>query len=170
MNVQDSLVAGGSQPLMDLLDTLVRPTASWANIGLVIGTSSAAKVKTTSASSCTFGGIFGTALAATTEVAFTATTHDIAASASSVQEACYLLSVNAAGTATLTMGAVSSGAGTALVPDCPADNCAIGYLRLAVAAGATSFDASTDLLSATHLTDTYYSIGGVWGEKFASAV
>lgn len=170
MTVQDSLVAGGSQLLMDLLDTFVRPTASFSNVGLTIGSSSAAKVKIGVASSCTFGGVFGSPLAANTEVAFTATTHDITAVADAVQEACYLLSVNAAGAATLTMGAVSSGAGTALVPDCPANNCPIGYLRLAVAAGSTNFDASTDLLSATHLTDNYYSIGGVWGKKFGAAV
>lgn len=170
MTTLDSLVAGGSQQLMDLLDTLVRPTASFSNVGLTIGTTSTAKVKIGVASSCTFGGVFGTALAANTEVAFTATTHDIPASASAVQEACYLLSVDSAGAATLTMGAIASGSGSALVPDCPAGNCPIGYLRLAVAAGATSFDATSDALSAGHLTDTYYSIGGVWGKKFASAV
>ncbi|KKL93229.1 hypothetical protein LCGC14_1876820, partial [marine sediment metagenome] len=35
----------------------------------------------------------------------------------------------------------------------------IGYLRLAVAAGATDFDATSDDLSDGHLTDTFYSIG-----------
>jgi hypothetical protein len=94
----------------------------------------------------------------TAEVAFTATTHDIAADGATVQEAVYLLSLNAAGTPKLTMGVIATGAGNAAIPACPVDEVAIGYVRIAVDAGATDFDATTDALSDAHLTDTYVDL------------
>lgn len=127
-----------------------------ASPGLVIGSSSAAKVKIANTVNYLVNGVFCTKT--TAEVAFTATSHDIAANASYVQEAVYLLSLQAGGTATLTMGAIATGAGNAVIPATPANEAAIGYVRIAVAAGATPFDASTDLLSAGHLTVTYTNI------------
>lgn len=90
--------------------------------------------------------------------AFTATTHDIAADASTVQEAIYLYSLDASGNITCTMGAIASGAGNAVPPATPANQAPVAALRLAVAAGATSFDATTDELDEAHLTDTYYDL------------
>lgn len=90
--------------------------------------------------------------------AFTATTHDIPANASAVQEAIYLYSLDASGNITCTMGEIASGSGSAVPPATPAGNCPVGALRLAVAAGATSFDATTDELDEAHLTDTYYDL------------
>lgn len=92
---------------------------------------------------------------ATAEVAFTADDHDIPADASLVQEAVYVLSLQADGTPTLTMGTIASGAGNAEVPAPPVDEAVIGHVRIAVDAGATPFDAGSDALSAAHLTVTY---------------
>jgi hypothetical protein len=124
--------------------------------GLTIGSSSAAKVKIANTVTYILDSVFCSKT--TAEVAFTATTHDIEADASSVQERCYLVSLASDGTPTLTAGDVATGAGNAVVPLTPAGTTAIGFLRLAVAAGSTNFDASTDLLSAGHLTDSYVDL------------
>lgn len=147
------------QDLMDYLDNLQtaiqhRATASG---GLAIGSASAAKVKIVNTTTYLHNGHFKSK--STAEVAFTATTHDIPASASTVQEAVYLLTLAADGTPTLTMGAIATGSGNAKLPDVPSAGTPIGYVRIAVAAGSTSFDASTDNLSAGHITDTYYDVG-----------
>jgi len=97
----------------------------------------------------------------TAAIAFTATTHDIPANASTVQEAMYLVMLAANGTPSLVMGTISTGAGTALLPERPATGTPIGAVRVAVAAGATSFDATTDELDEAHITDTYYNYGYV---------
>ena len=120
---------------------------------LAIGSSSKAKVLIASTVNYLIAGTFYAKT--TAEVAFTATTHDIAADADAVQEAVYLLSLAANGTCTITMGVIASGAGNAVIPATPANEVAIGYARIAVAAGATLFNASTDELDAVHLTDTY---------------
>ena len=123
---------------------------------MTIGSGSAAKIKIANTVTYSLNGIIYTKT--TAEVAFTATTHDITADASAIQERCYLMSLQADGTATITAGTVASGSGNATVPATPANETPIGYLRLAVAAGSTDFDASTDLLSAAHLTDTYVDL------------
>jgi hypothetical protein len=125
--------------------------------GVVIGSGSAAKVKLGGTPTYLNNGIFYAASSA--EVAFTATTHDIPADADSIQEACYLLCIDASDALTLHMGAISSTDGGALLPEIPAGLTPLGYLRLQVAAGATDFNASTDLLSAGHLTDTFVDLG-----------
>ena len=125
--------------------------------GVVIGSSSAAKMKITNTTKFLNGGIFKSK--STAEVAFTATTHDITADADTIQEACYLLTVAAGGTATITKGTTVDGSGNAKLPAIPSGGTPFGYLRLAVAAGSTDFNASSDDLSDGHLTDTFYSIG-----------
>lgn len=125
--------------------------------GLAIGTTSAAAVKISNTVTYLIDGVFKSKT--TAEVAFTATTHDIAADAAAVQEAVYLVTLAADGTPTLTMGTIASGAGNAALPDAPTDEAVIGHVRVAVAAGATDFDAGTDLLSAAHLTVTYTDTG-----------
>lgn len=91
----------------------------------------------------------------TAQVAFTATTHDIPANASAVQEAVYVISLQSNGTVTVTMGEIASGAGNAVVPAGPEGETVIGHVRVAVDAGATPFNATTDALNAGHLTVTY---------------
>ena len=143
--------------MFDAIDTRLKYQCL-SNPGVVIGTSSAAKVKITNTTVFLFNGQFGSK--ATAEVAFTATTHDITASATTVQEAMYLLSFSdISGTPVLTMGEIATGSGNAVLPEIPAANTPIGAVRVAVAAGSTNFDASTDLLSAGHITDTFYSYG-----------
>lgn len=131
-----------------------------SSAGLTLGSSSKKTIKIANTVIYTIAGAFYSK--ATAETAFTATTHDIAADSETVQEAVYLVSLNASGTVTITKGTTATGAGNAVVPDTPADNVAIGYARIAVAAGSTSFDATTDDLDAVHITDTYvnlYSLG-----------
>lgn len=95
----------------------------------------------------------------TAEVAFTATVHDIANDATVVREAVYLISLQGDGTPIVTKGVEASGAGNALIPAAPAGECPIGYARVAVDAGATPFDATTNDLDAAHLTVTYVNFG-----------
>lgn len=127
-----------------------------AAAGLVIGTGSKAKVLITNTVTYLIGGVFCSKT--TAEIAFTETTHDIAPNASTVQEAVYTMSLQAGGTATLTMGDIATGAAAAVVPAAPAGEAVIGHVRIAVDAGATPFDAGTDLLDAGHLTVTYTDV------------
>jgi hypothetical protein len=120
--------------------------------GLAIGTSSAAAVKIVNAFGLVVAGGFETKASA--EVAFTATTHDITNSTAKIQEAKYLLSIAAGGTVTITMGVIAD-ENESDIPAIPADEVPLGVVTIQVAAGATPFNASTDLLSAAHLTDTY---------------
>lgn len=149
------------QNVMDQFDHMYHRMGNRAlsAAGLAIGTGSAAQVKITNTVTFLSDGVFKSKT--TAEVAFTATTHDIPANASAVQEAVYLVMLAADGTPSLVMGTIASGSGNAKLPEIPATGTPIGYLRLAVAAGATAFDASTDLLSAGHLTDTYVDLGWI---------
>jgi len=147
------------QQLMDVFDELNTNLKyrALADPGIVIGTGSAAKVKMGNSPAYLNNGVFYTGTGA--EVAFTATTHDIPADADSVQEACYLVCIDASDALTLHMGVIASTDGGALLPAIPTGLTPLGYARIQVAAGATDFDASSDLLSAGHLTDTFYNIG-----------
>ena len=135
--------------------------------GLVIGSGDASKIKITNTVVFLNKGVFKSK--ATAETVFTATTHDITAVAGSVQEAVYLVSLQADGTVIITKGTTATGAGNAVIPDTPAGETAIGYLRLAVAAGSTDFDATSDDLSAGHLTDTYVDLSSLGGEELITA-
>lgn len=128
-----------------------------SSAGLAIGSSSKKAVKIANTVNYLHAGIFKAKT--TAEVAFTATSHDIAANASTVQEAVYLLSVIADGTVTVTMGDIATGAGNAKIPEIPSGKTPIGYVRVAVAAGSTKFDATSDDLDAAHLTVTYVNLG-----------
>lgn len=126
--------------------------------GVVIGSSAPEKVKITNTTKFLFNGVFGSK--STAEVAFTATTMDIPANADTVQEAMYLLTFSAVdGTPALTMGTIATGSGKAVLPEIPAASVPVGAVRVAVAAGSTPFNASSDSLAAGHITDTYYSYG-----------
>ena len=148
------------QQLMDAFDELNDNLKYRALVdpGIAIGSSDASKIKITNTVKFLHNGIFKSK--STAETAFTATTHDIEADADTIQEACYLVCLNASGTVTIHMGEIAEGSGNALLPEIPAGLTPIGYLRLAVAAGSTDFNASTDDLSESGwLTDTYYSLG-----------
>lgn len=121
--------------------------------GLAIGASAKGKVLITNAVHFVLAGTLYQIAAQ--EVAFTSTTHDIAPNAESVQEACYKLSVAANGTVSITKGTTATGAGSATIPATPANQVSLGYVRVAVDAGATLFNATTDNLDAAHLTVTY---------------
>lgn len=160
MNKKD--IKGGlyQKNLMDAFDALdtVEKYRCLSSAGLAIGSGSKAKVLIANTTSFLYNGIFGSKT--TAEVAFTATTHDIPANAASVQEAMYLLSFSdVSGTPVLTMGTIASGAGNAKLPEIPAAHTPVGAVRIAIAAGATAFDASSDNLDAGHITDTYYNYG-----------
>lgn len=89
-------------------------------------------------------------------IAFTATTHDIAADTGAVQEAVYVFSTDSSGTITVTQGTVVDGSGNAAYPTTPAGETCFGAVRIAVAAGSTDFNATSDDLDAGHLTVTYF--------------
>jgi hypothetical protein len=152
-----------NQDLMNLFDAYetVLSNRALSPAGLAIGSASAAKVKIVNTVTYLSDDVFKSKT--TAEVAFTATTHDIPPHATLVQEAVYLVCLAADGTPSLTMGDIASGAGLATLPERPATGTPIGYVRVAVAAGATLFDASTDLLSAAHITDTYVDLGNYGG-------
>ena len=124
--------------------------------GLAIGSSSKKAVKIANTVIFLNAGVFKSKT--TAEVAFTATTHDIAAAAATVQEACYLVQLASDGTPSIMKGITATGAGNAAVPATSAFNTPIGYARVAVAAGETPFDATSDDLDAAHLTVTYVNL------------
>lgn len=138
-----------------------------AAAGLTIGSGDASKIKITNTVVFLNKGVFKSK--STAETVFTATIHDITAVSGSVQEAVYLVSLQADGTVIITKGATATGAGNAVIPSTPAGETAIGYLRLAVAAGSTDFDATSDDLSAGHLTDTYVDLSSLGGEELITA-
>lgn len=146
--------------LMRALDTIQTHfnTKNMSKGGLSIGTTSKKAVRLANTTTYAINGVVYQKAAA--EVAFTATTMDIEADAATVQEAVYLVSINAAGTLALTKGATATGAGNALIPETPSGSVALGYVRIAVAAGSTDFDASSDDLDAAHITDTYVDVVG----------
>jgi hypothetical protein len=123
-----------------------------SNPTLAIGTSSAAKVKTSAFDYIKDGEI---STVASAETAFTATTHDITADADTPQEAIYVVSLDPSDDSiSLTMGDVAD-EDEAVAPSTPTGELKLGEVKIQVADGSTDFDASTDLLSAGHLTDTY---------------
>ena len=123
--------------------------------GLTIGTVSAKQVKLANPiTSVVAGAILELAAA---EHAFTATTHDITAHATLIQEAIFLLSDDGAGTLTITKG-TTAGEDLAVPPSPPAGEAVAGYVKIQVAPGTTpadDFDATTDDLDAAWLTTTF---------------
>ena len=117
---------------------------------LRIGTSAASALKN-DAYSLYVGAI--RAEQAAGETAFTATTHDIADPDADPREAIFLLSIDNAGAHTITKGA-DAAADAAVAPSVPAGEEEVGQV-LIQHDGTAIFDASTDLLSASHLTVTY---------------
>jgi hypothetical protein len=159
MQVLSTTKAMNQKELMDLFDSLntYEKNRCLSAAGLAIGTSSASKVLIANTVNYLSDGVFKSKT--TAEVPFTATTHDIPANASSVQEAVYLITLDASGNPTVTMGTIATGAGEALLPERPSTGTPIGYVRVAVDAGSTDFDASSDDLDDSHLTVAYTDVG-----------
>ena len=159
MDALDKTKALAHQELMDVIDELNTNLKYRAlTIPTLIISGTPTQFKFTSTVKYLHNGIFKSQ-SATDNIAFTATTHDIAADADAVQEACYLLCLNASGTATVHMGEIASGAGNALLPEIPEGLTPIGYVRMAVDAGAVDFNATTDDLDETWLTAAYVNLG-----------
>lgn len=127
--------------------------------GLAIGTSSKAKVKIVNNTLACVNGTM-VLIAAGTEVAFTATIHDIADGYINM----YVVMTDSAGTVTMRMGtAATTSAGIAAVipPSLPSTNVAVLGIVTVSTTGAL-FDASTTLLDAGTVTARYYDIVGAW--------
>lgn len=146
------------QSLITLANELRAQLVLWQNVvltppGLAIGSSSKKAVKVANAVNYLESGT--PKLKAGAEVAFTATTHDIAVHATLVQERVFLVTISGSGVYTLTAGTIATGAGVAVAPAIPTGHHKLGTVRIAVAGGVVPFDATTDDLDAVHLTVTY---------------
>ena len=118
--------------------------------GLAIGVGSKKKILIANTTYYMISGVIKTKT--TAEIDFTATTHDVANGSS----AYFVLSINSAGTVTITKGA-DGGTLTQVTPSIPSNQAIIGYLT--IAASGAIFDATSDDLDAAHLTVTYYDTG-----------
>ena len=141
---------------LDMILDFVANMTVGGSIG--IGTTSKAKVKVLTQLDFLYHGDLKS-VAANTEVDFTATDDDIAADADVVQERTYLLVSN--GTTTKLVAGVQAATGLSEDPSeaLIGDNTVLGRIVLQVAAGSDDFDATTTLLDAAHITDTYTNIG-----------
>ncbi len=126
--------------------------------GLAIGTSSAAEVKIVNPTVYIAGGAV-VEDAAATEVAFTATTHDIAADAGKGQERYFTLSSVDGINYVITPGTIAD-EGVGVPAAAPANSAILGFVKVLVEAGATLFNATTDDLNASHLTTTFEDSDG----------
>jgi hypothetical protein len=134
--------------------------------GLAIGTASKKAVKIVNECMAVINGTI-VPIAAATEVAFTATTHDVADGYTNV----FVITVNAAGTLAITMGtraATTSTVAACVLPTVPADVAVVGIVSIA-SAGAL-FDATTTDLDAGTVTDLYYDCVGPFDPKASITV
>lgn len=164
LSKQEGLYNQAFMDRMDELDTRMKYRALSA-AGLVIGSSSKAKVKIANTVTYLHNGIFKSKT--TAEVAFTATDHDIVADSDTIQERKYLLCLAADGTPSIVAGDQADN-GESLLPEIPSGVTVIGYVLLQIAAGSTDFDATTDELDEAHITDTYVDLGWL-NERFDAA-
>ena len=91
------------------------------------------------------------------EIAFTATTHDIAADSTKEVEAIFTVYIDADGDGKLEMGEIAD-ATKAVAPVTPEGGLKLGEVKIKVDQGSDDFDATSDLLSAGHLTVTYSNV------------
>lgn len=117
------------------------------NPTLVIGSSSKKKVKNSAFSVMRDGVI---SLIASTETDFTATTDDLAKSTGAV----YNVYLDATNTIKILKGTATAGGTGAVCPATPSGGMKIGEVKIVVSADAI-FNATTDDLDASHITDTY---------------
>ena len=153
--------AQNTQHPLDFLQRVLNRCMYNANV--VIGSSDPTKVKiTTGADANNLFSIEGVIYAApaSQEIAFTATTDDIAPDAVTAQEKTYLVMLDSAGTGSL-LGGDQADIGKSLAPTPPATKCVVGKVVVSIAAGTSKFDAVVTSLasaSAPVVTDTYTSL------------
>lgn len=138
--------------LEDLFDKLQVPAANvcLTSPGLAIGSSSKKAVKIANTVYAYMEGSLVKKTAA--EVAFTATTHDVA----NAKFAAFLVTMNSAGTVTLTKSADASTLGGVVMPAVPDGNVLLGIVIINPT-GTGAFDAtSTDLDDATVVPNAVY--------------
>ena len=152
--------AGYKSDVAKGLDKILNGVANMcmSSAGLAIGTTADEKVKVVNLCHYQVGGEMKS-IAANTEVAFTATTDDITADADTAQERKYLLVSD--GTTPSLVAGVQANEGSAEDPveSLISGKAVIGRITIVVDAGSTDFDATTNALSAGHLTVTYENIG-----------
>lgn len=84
----------------------------------------------------------------------------------------YLISINASGTVKITKGTevltetVKNGVTPLELPDCPANECPIGIMKIVLSGG--TFTSGTTDLSGTGVTDTFYNIAFMPDRKWVS--
>lgn len=152
MNAIDSLRFADMKPMAEMLDfiSLQFRNMNLSLPGLAVGTTSAAAVKIANTLQYKAGG-YGYSKSSA-EIAFTA---GAASNIATGYEQCFMLTLDKSGNGLLVPGAPSLGAGTALVPERPADGlCPIGMVRVFNNSG-SAFTAGTTLLSAAGITATY---------------
>lgn len=107
-----------------------------SSAGLAIGSSSKAKVKIVNTIYFVIDGVLYSKT--TAEIAFTATTHDVA----NAKFAIFVLSIDAAGTVTISKSADAATLAACVFPAVPAANVVIGFV-IVNPTGTGAFDAST---------------------------
>ncbi len=134
-------VATSSQDLRDALTTLqVNAVDMLLNTGgLAIGTGSKAKILIANTIYAMIDGVL--AKKTTAEIAFTATTHDVA----NAKFAVFLLSMNVSGTVTLTKSADAATLAAVVFPTVPSGEVALGFVIINPT-GTGIFDASSTAL------------------------
>jgi hypothetical protein len=143
------------QNTIDLLKGLLN--RCFGKAGLAEGTN-AATIKTVAAVDyCINGAIYTKAI--TNNIAITA------AAVQAVSTFCkYLVSINAAGTVTVTKGTSAATSALALVPNLPANSAPLGYFEIETDAS-TTYTAGTTDNGAAGITDTYTDLSSVVTES-----
>lgn len=118
-------------------------TRCYGSAGLVIGSSSKAKVKIANTVPYSIGNVLYSKT--TAEIAFTDTTVQAAGTTKY-----YLLSLDASGNGTITSGTATK------LPNCPANQCPIGYVKIVMDSDSTFTPGTTELDAATTFTSVTY--------------
>lgn len=147
---------------VDAIETLVEETKADFNLlraqllnrcvqaPLLAEGTNAATIKTTNAVSFTIDGVLYTK-AATDNIAITATAQQ------AISTFClYLVSIDSAGTVTVTKG-TELGTDTAVLPALPANSAPLGYFKIATD-GSTTYTGGTTDNGAAGITDTYVDL------------
>jgi hypothetical protein len=138
--------SGDSKSLSDVTNAVIRSqlgTRAFSSAGLTYGSSAATAVK-----------IANTVPYCIDNVLYSKTTAEIAFTDLTVQAAAttcyYLLSLDSAGTGTLTTGSALG------LPACPADQCPIGYVKIVTDSDSTFTPGTTELSAATTFDSVTY--------------
>lgn len=150
-----SITTGVTLSSQDIRDSLTKLQINAVDLvlssaALAIGTSSKAKVKIVNTFYYMIDGILYSKTSA--EIAFTATTHDVA----NGKYAVFVLSIDSAGTVTMTKSADAASLDAVVFPTIPDDEVVIGFVIIHPS-GTGAFDASTtELDDATVVPNAVY--------------